>query len=132
MLENEYQKPCYLSYNAMARSPMVFGIPFMPMLVIGTVSIVLGVVGSVLMGGVGWLLALIGIPILLFVKMISATDDRAAFILMIELKWYFIKKISGNSGLYNGAMFVSPIKFCRKVKDVRYFFKQYSEKTISR
>lgn len=132
MSDDYYQKPRYLSYNAMARSPMVFGIPFMPMLVVGTGAIMLGLAGSVVLGGVGWLLALVCVPILLFVKMISVTDDRAAFILIFEIKWYFVKKFSGNSVFFNGAMFVSPLKFGRKVKDVKRFFEQHFEKTISR
>lgn len=127
-METDYQKPEYLSYNAMARSPMVMGIPFMPFLLIGCMSMLLSTFGGLWFGLVGWLFGCIGIPILLFIKMISVTDDRAVIILISEFKWFIVKKLSGSSSFFGGALFLSPIKFGRRVKDV----KQYIETTSGR
>lgn len=128
MSESDYQRIGYISYSAMARSPMVWGIPFMALLSIGTGSLLLGYVSSFLFGLAGYLFALIAIPVLLFIKQISVTDDKAFNILLLEVKWKLIKSLTGNSKFYGGAMMIAPVSYGRKVSDV----KQFIEKTVSR
>lgn len=121
-VDEEYVKPQYMSYNAMARSPMVAGIPFMPFLMVGCFSMLASTFGGLWFGLVGWSFGSPGILILIFIRMLSATDDKAVQILLIELKWYFIKKMGGNSDLFNGAMHIAPMPYGRKLKDVKRLF----------
>lgn len=64
----------------------------------------------------------------MFLKRLCETDDKAIRILLIEAKWFLIKKLSGNSKLYGGTMTISPISYGMRKKDVERFFK----KTIGR
>jgi type IV secretion system protein VirB3 len=128
MQEDDYIPTEYISYGALGRSPMFWGIPYMVFLGVGSGSLLLGLVAGNLFGTTGWLLTLISIPILLFVKVISVTDDKAINILLLETKWMIIKKITGNSKLYGGTMGIAPTTYTRKQKDVISFI----EKTVSR
>lgn len=129
-MEDEYFKPQYASYNAMARSPMVGGIPFMPFLLVGCFSMLAGTFGGLWFGLIGWLFGLPGIPVLLFVRTLSSTDDRAIEILLIELKWLVLKKMGGNSVIFNGAMHISPVGYGRKLKDITRFFEEYQGRAV--
>lgn len=113
----------YLSYSGMARSPMVWGIPFMAMLSVGSGSIFIAVFAGNLIGLAGWLLGLIGVPILLFIKQISTTDDKAVFILMLEAKWMLLKAFTGNKKYHGGAMKIAAVSYGRKVSDVKRVIK---------
>lgn len=115
-------KPQYVSYNAMARSPMVAGIPFMPFLMIGCLSMLVSTFGGLWFGLTGWMFGLPGVPALLYIKSISSTDDKAIEILLIEMKWFLIKKMGGNAQFFNGAMHISPVAYGRKGKEIKRFF----------
>lgn len=117
--EGEQGRTGYLSYGGMARSPMVWGIPFMAMLMIGSSSLMLGLIAGSFLGLSGWMLSLIGVPVLLFIKQISSTDDKAAHILMIEAKWILLKTLFGNSKYHGGAMKIAATNYGRKVRDVK-------------
>jgi type IV secretion system protein VirB3 len=113
----------YISYNGLGRSPMIWGIPYMTGLIVMCVSLLGGMLLGTFIGGLGWLFALIGVPILLFVKIISENDDRAVRILILEAKWVLIKLISGNAKYYGGTMTIAPITYGRKLKNVKRYFK---------
>jgi len=119
----EEQPPVeYISYNGLGRSPMIWGIPYMAGLAIMCVSLLGGMLLGTFVGGVGWLFALIGIPIALFVKIQCTNDDKAMNILMLELKWSIIKWSSGNAEFHGGTMLIAPMTYGRKVKNVKRYF----------
>lgn len=118
----------YISYNGLARSPMIWGIPYMAGLAIMCVSLLGGLLLGTFVGGIGWLFALVGLPIAIFVKMLCENDDKAVDILLIELKWVLIKKLSGNAQYYGGTFTIAPMSYGRKLKHV----KRYFEKTVFR
>ena len=124
----EVPKTEYVSYNGLGRSPVIWGIPYMVMLFVGSFGLLFGMLCGLKFGPLGWLFGLIVVPILIFIKMISATDDKAIDILMIELKWAIRKFFRGNSEYYGGTLTITPTTYGRKIKNV----KRYFEKTIKR
>ncbi len=116
----------YISYNGLGRSPMIWGIPYMAGLAIMCISLLGGLLLGTFVGGLGWLFALIGVPIALFFKMLCTNDDKAIQILMLEAKWTIIRAISGNTKFHGGTMAIAPTSYGRKLKHV----KRYFEKTI--
>ena len=103
---------------------MIWGIPYM----VGLASMCLSLLGGLLLGtfvgGLGWLFALIGVPIALFVKMLCANDDKAIQILMLEVKWSILKALSGNAKYHGGTMASAPTTYGRKLKNVKRYFKK--------
>jgi len=128
MLENEQPPIEYISYNGLNRSPMVWGIPYMAGLTTLCFSLLGGLILGTFVSKLGWLFILLGIPIALFIKMMCINDDKAIDILLLETKWTFIKKLSGNAQFYGGTLTISPIQYGRRFKHVKRYFK----KTICR
>jgi type IV secretion system protein VirB3 len=114
----------YISYNGLGRSPMIWGIPYMVGLAIMCFSLLGGLLLGTFVGGLGWLFALIGVPIALFVKMLCTNDDKAIQILMLEVKWSILKALSGNAKYHGGTMAIAPITYGRKFKNVKRYFKK--------
>lgn len=105
---------------------MVWGIPYMAGLLILCVSLLGAMLLGTFVGGLGWAFALLGIPVVLFVKMLCINDDRAVQILVLELKWSLIKAIGGNAMYHGATLAIAPITYGRKRKNV----KRYFEKTV--
>ena len=116
----------YISYNGLGRSPMIWGIPYMVGLAIMCLSLLGGLLLGTFVGGLGWLFALIGVPIALFVKMLCTNDDKAIQILMLEVKWSILKALSGNAKYHGGTMAIAPTTYGRKLQHV----KRYRKKTV--
>lgn len=114
----------YISYNGLGRSPMIWGIPYMVGLTIMCLSLLGGLLLGTFVGGLGWLFALIGVPIALFVKMLCTNDDKAIQILMLEVKWSILKALSGNAKYHGGTMAIAPTTYGRKLKNVKRYFKK--------
>lgn len=118
----------YISYNGLGRSPTIWGIAYMTGLAVVSTSLLGGLLLGVFVSQSGWFFALIGIPILIFIKIISTNDDRAVKLLFLETKWMVIKLIRGNAQYHGGTLTIAPLTYGRKLNDV----KRYLEKTISR
>jgi type IV secretion system protein VirB3 len=119
-----YVQDGYLSYSALARSPMLMGVPYMAFIAIGSGSILIGMLVANLVHPLGWLLALMSVPVLLYVREISITDDKAIDILILELKWYLASKAFGNTEFYGGAMMIAPTTYGRQRKHVKRFIEK--------
>lgn len=126
--EDEQPPEFYISYNGLGRNPSIWGVPYMTGLAIMCVSLLGGMALGTYVGLGGWLFALIGIPLVLFVRAICANDDKAVDILILELKWFLIKATSGNAKYHGGTMAISPLTYGRNLKNV----KRYFEKTAAR
>ena len=107
---------------------MIWGIPYMAGLAIMCLSLLGGLLLGTFVGSVGWFFALIAVPIALFVRSISETDDKAIRVLMIELKWSILKKMGGNGQFHGNTLAIAPISYGRKISHV----KRYFEKTVRR
>lgn len=123
----EEQPPIeYVSYNGLGRSPMIWGIPYMAGLAIMCVSLFGGMLLGVFVSEAGWLFALVGVPIALFVKELCTNDDKAVEILMLEIKWTLIRIITSSSKFYGGTLAIVPTTYGRRYRNV----KRYFEKTV--
>lgn len=120
----EENKTEYLSYNGLGRNPCIWGIPYMAGLGVFCFSLMGGLLLGVFVTPSGWFFSLIGIPILLFVKVICTTDDRAVEILLLEAKWVLIRMAMGNTKYFGGTMTIAPITYGRKFKYVKRYFKK--------
>ena len=118
----------YVSYNGLGRSPMIWGIPYMAGLGIMCVSLLGGMMLGTFVGGLGWLFALVGIPLALFAKVLCTNDDKAIQILILEVKWSLVRALSGNPKFHGGTLAIAPTTYGRKLKNV----KRYFEKTVRR
>lgn len=128
MLPTELAPIEYISYNGLGRSPTIWGIAYMTGLAVVSTSLLGGLILGMFVHQTGWLFALIGIPILLFIKIISINDDKAVTILLLEAKWVVWKWLSGTAHYYGGTLTIVPITYGRRLKHVQRYF----EKTISR
>ena len=80
----------FSSYNGLDRVPQFLGLPMSAFLILFVVSALMVVIGIKLFGVVGFLFISLGFPAFLFLKSITATDDQAVRILLLEMK--FISK----------------------------------------
>lgn len=112
----------YLTYNGLARSAMPFGIPYMVLMSILSLSGMGSMLAGNYFGPTGWLAGLLGLPILAFIKTISMTDDKAMHILKLELFWFMRKFFFGNTQFFGGAMLIAPASYKRKYQDVKRAF----------
>ena len=114
----------YMSFNGLGRRPMIFGIPYMAALVLMCVCMLSAVVAGIVYGPIGLMLSVTAVPVGLFIRFICETDDRAIEILILEVKWAFVKMWGGTARYFGGALALSPIKFGRKLRDVKHYFEQ--------
>ena len=128
----DYQPKEYLSYNALSRRPMVWGVPYMAGLFITCVFLLGGVLLGTLYGPVGWLFTLIAIPVIYAVKMASIQDDRALEIILLQVKWSINKALGGNAHYYNGLLTIAPINYGRKQRYIKHYFERQRTLTKSR
>ncbi|MDG5824369.1 hypothetical protein MRX58_12680 (plasmid) [Xylella fastidiosa subsp. pauca] len=86
----------------------------------GLAIMCLSLLGGLLLGTFvaswGWLFSLIGVPMILFVKIICTNDDKAIRILMLEVKWSLLKALNGNAKYHGGTMAIAPTTYGRKLK----------------
>jgi type IV secretion system protein VirB3 len=114
----------YMSFNGLGRRPMIFGIPYMTALTLMCVFMLSGVAAGIAFGPIGLLLGVTAVPIGLFIRFICETDDRAIEILVLEVKWAILKAWGGTAKYFGGALVFSPIKYGRKLRDVKQYFEQ--------
>lgn len=118
----------YMSFNGLSRNAMVYGVPYMAALTIGSTSALLTMVALIAFGPPGLLVFLLAVPMFIFIRFICETDDRAIDIFLLEAKWSLIKMSSGLSKYFGGTLTFSPITYGRKRADVkRYFEATYFE-----
>jgi type IV secretion system protein VirB3 len=115
------EKKKYSSYNGMARSAMVWGIPLIPGLVVFTTFIIGALLLQVVIGSAGLFFAVLGIPILLYCKFLCETDDQAIRMLVLEVWCYFQRRSSAGFGK---TYTLAPIKYGRKVDVYKRLFEK--------
>ncbi|WP_434779324.1 VirB3 family type IV secretion system protein [Neisseria sp. Ec49-e6-T10] len=125
MKENPINRECP-TFNALSREAMVWGIPLIALAISGFVTVMAVMAALPFLQGKAMLFLLLPIPFLLFLKTISANDDQAFKIILLEVKWFFRKK---NIALFNGTLTIISTKFGRNLNDYERFFEQCSKKT---
>lgn len=122
--EDEVKPEEYISYNGLGRSPVIWGIPYMFILFVGSGALLFGMLCGLMFGPLGWLVALVALPVLIFVKIISATDDKAVDILIIEMKWMLLKTFSGTAKFFGGLLTLAPTTYGRRRRNVKRYFEE--------
>jgi len=109
MNDQPYQKPVYPSYNGLARTALIGGaLPLVPTILVGIGAVLGALVLQAVIGPAGLLFVLLVIPVLLFLKFICETDDKAMTILWMEIKCHFSRV---NAHLWNNTYTFTPIKY---------------------
>ena len=127
MKENPIERECP-TFNALDREAMVWGIPLIALAISGFITVMAFMATLPFLKGKALLLLLLPIPFLLFLKTISANDNQAFKIILLEMKWFFRKK---NIKLFNGTTTILSTKFGRDLNDYQRFFEQHTKKTAS-
>lgn len=83
MSNSDYRQ--FSSYNGLDRVPQFMGLPMSAFLVVFVITAILTVLAIVILGLVGFLFIVVGLPIFLFLQQITATDDQAIRVLLYEL-----------------------------------------------
>lgn len=111
----------YPTFNALARSAMILGIPIIPFILISVTTVILGMIGLMIVGLQGMLILVISIPLLLMLRTISATDDRAVNILGYELLCVLKRK---NAKAFGDTNTILATKYGRNRHDYQRFTRQ--------
>lgn len=77
------------SYNALDRTAMFMGVPLLPAVLLLVVALFIFLVGGNTFGMAGFLFGFIVFPVFLFLRQISQTDDKALYILYLEIIFKF-------------------------------------------
>lgn len=75
----------YPSYNALDRTAMFMGVPLLPAVLLLMVALLIFLVGGNTFGVAGFMFGFIVFPVFLFLRQISQTDDKALYILYLEI-----------------------------------------------
>lgn len=116
----------YMSFNGLGRKAMipVLGIPYMAALALSCIFMLGGVVLGFIFGPAGMLFALVALPVGFFIRLLCETDDRAIEILLLEVKWAVLKLIGGTARFVGGTLAVGPMKYGRRLRDVKEYFEE--------
>lgn len=115
----EYKK--YSSYNALDRVPIFMGIPIVLLLLLLVLGIILFAIGMSLFGIIGFLFPILLLPVYLYLKQITAKDDQAIRIVLIEM--YFRGKRKSYKEFGNTLTFLSS-KYLRNDKTIKQAFEE--------
>lgn len=73
------------SYNALDRTAMFMGVPLLPAVMLLMVALLIFLVGGNTFGMAGFLFGFIVFPVFLFLRQISETDDKALYLLYLDI-----------------------------------------------
>ena len=111
----------YPSYNGLDRVVMIFGVPLIPATLMFVVLLFVALFAQKLLGLIGVAFLALGLPIFLFLKQISETDDRAMEMLMLEMVFRFKRKYYQEFG---NTLTYLPNKYLRNGKYIQQVLKQ--------
>jgi type IV secretion system protein VirB3 len=113
--DGEQPPAVYKSFNGLGRPPMTWGVPYMAGLFIMCASMLPGLFLGVFIHPAGWLFTpVVGIPLVIYVRILCETDTQALRILRVEIKWAILKRMGGNSQFYGGTFGIAPMSYGRK------------------
>lgn len=109
----------FSSYNGLDRVALIGGIPLLPLIMLGTLSVFLSFIAQIFLGMIGFLFILLFLPLFLFLKQITETDDKALHIMGIELRFILKRRLYKEFG--NTLTFL-PSKYLRNEKCIKQNF----------
>lgn len=121
------ERTLYPSFGGLNRTAMVWGIPMLPgMLVVG-VSLIAGLIAGVLLGPGGFLLALAGVPVLMFFKFQCVTDDQALRIMGFEFMCWVMRF---RCRLFGKGLTLAPMRYGRSKKQLIRSFQAADDRAL--
>lgn len=118
-MSEEYRT--FSSYNGLDRVVMVFGVPLVPAVILLMILMFGSLIAQKILGLIGFAFVALGLPIFLFLRSISETDDRAMNILAFEMMFRLKRKYYPEFG--NTLTYV-PMKYLRNGKYIQQILKQ--------
>ncbi len=135
-------KEKYPGYNGLARTPGVWGVPYMPALTVLVVSMTVALVSAGIWGPGGLLFFFLGVPVLMFFKHECETDDQGLRILWLELKcrWYwrrmrilpFLRSKQFSPLQRADVVTLEPLRFGRHRRVYKQFFQRGKQPSFER
>lgn len=116
----------YSSYNGLDRTVLFFGIPLLWAMLLLVLSVITMFIGMFFFKIVGILFVAVWLPIGIFLRMISQTDDKALDILKLEMKYRMKRK--GYDELGQTLSFF-PERYLRYKKTIEPYFSNFKEVT---
>jgi len=110
------EKTLYPSYAGLNRTAMQWGVPLLPGLAVFVVSLFASLVGAAFMGPGGFVLGLPGVPIIMYFKHVSQTDDQALRITWFELLCALRRK---HVSLFGKTYTLVPMRYGRTYRQIR-------------
>lgn len=120
-------KRLYSSYAGLGRVAMIWGIPLMAALIVFAVTVMAALAGAMLFGPGGFLLAVPGVPVLIFLRQTCATDDQALRILALEVVC-FVQRT--NARLFGNTYTLAPMKYGYRLDVFRRAFERTSSRDL--
>lgn len=118
-------KEIYPVYGALARPPMLMGIPVTIFGTIAIGSILATLLGFVLFGGHAFLILLIPLPLLFVFRTLCRNDDQAISIIGFEIMCFFKRK---NAQFFNDTLTIAPDRQ-ENFKFLLQYFRDSKKKT---
>lgn len=113
MSNNEKRE--FSSYSALDREAMMGGVPLLPFIATIAFGVMATLAAQIKFGIVGFAFILFVIPIILFLRLLVANDDKAIRILAIET--FFKSKRKGFANFNNTLTFL-PTRFLRNESSI--------------
>lgn len=118
-MSKEYRT--FSSYNGLDRVVMVLDVPLVPAVIVLMILMFGSLLAQKILGLIGFAFVALGLPIFLFLRNISETDDRAMNILALEMMFRLKRKYYQENG--NTLTYV-PMKYLRNGKYIQQILKQ--------
>lgn len=109
------------SYNGLDRVIMFMGVPLVPAVIIFLILLLVSFIAQRILGIIGFAFLALGLPIFLFLKQISETDDRAMNMLILEMRFRLKRRYYRE---YGNTLTYLPNKYLRNGKYIQQILKQ--------
>lgn len=116
----------YPSYNALDRTAMFMGVPLLPAVMLLMVALLIFLVGGSVFGMAGFLFGFIVFPIFLFLRQISQTDDKALYILYLEIV-FRLKRVAFSE--FGNTLTMTPERYLRHEEIILQNFRAINSRT---
>lgn len=104
----------FSSYNGLDRTAQLWGLPVMVVIIGGTIAVFISFIAQIFFGVIGFAFIFAPISIFAFIKMETATDDKALRMIKLHQKYKIhrhLYKEFGNTLTYH------PIRYLHKTTD---------------
>lgn len=124
MSDNETNVPIrkkYSSLNGLGRTAMIAGVPLIPVIIIVVGFVFLSFLLQIFFGAIAFLSIIFLIPIFIFLRQITATDDRALRIFWLEMLCVLKRK---NYNIFGNTLTFLASEYGANVKAIKSYFEK--------